>query len=400
MLLMTPGPTAVDPRVIAAMNRPAIAHYHPHFFEVLDRTMEMLKTIFGTSGDVIVLPGGGRVGMEAAIASIVEPGDRLLHIVNGLFGELFVEIARRVGADNTLLESGWGQPLNLERVEDALQRGRFKALTVVHSETSVGAQNPIGEIGKICEEHDVLYVVDAVSSLACMPLKMDEMGIDLCITASQKGLGGIIGLSMVGVSERAYEVMRQRSTPCQSFALDLCRWREMFFDHEYPRPYPVVPSTHLVYALHKACEIILEEGLETRFQRHRSIAEATRRAIEALGLELFPQRQVATESLTAVRPPEGLEEGEITALMRDKYDVMIGGGLRKLKGQLFRISHMGVQASAEYLTPTLVALERALADLGYPVVFGTSVNTFMESLVSSTKESALPESNKASTNSN
>ena len=380
MLLMTPGPVAVDERVIRAMNRPAIAHYHPEYFEVFNETTEMLKSIFGTSGDVIILPGSGRVGMEASIVSIADPGDRILCIVSGTFGRWFVQIAERAKCEVKILEGKWGGAINPEEVEKILKEEEFKAVTVVHSETSTGARNPIETIGRICKGHDVLCIVDAISSVGCMHLDMGKMNIDLCVSAPQKGIGGIVGLALVGVSERAYKVMEEKKEICQSFALDLRRWRDQFFGHDYPRPYPVIPSTHLVYALDEACKLIVEEGLENRLSRCCKVAQAVRKAIRALGLELFPEEEIASDSLTAVKPPEGISESDITRTMREKYDVMVGGSVFELKGKLFRISHMGVQASMNYLIPTLAALERTLVDLGYKVEFGRGVGTLIEGI--------------------
>jgi len=377
---MTPGPVAVDERIIEAMNRPAIAHYHPEYFDVFNKTMEMLKSVFGTSGDVIILPGSGRVGMEASIVSIADPGDRILCIVTGTFGRWFVQIAKRARCKVRILEGKWGGAINPEEVEKILKEEELKAVTVVHSETSTGACNPIETVGKICKDYEVLHIVDAISSLGCMNLNMDKMNIDLCLSASQKGIGGIVGLALVGVSDRAYKVMKEKKEISQSFALDLKRWRDQFFGHEYPRPYPVIPSTHLVYALNEACKLIMEEGLENRLSRCRKVAQAVRKSMIALGLELFPEERDAADSLTAVKPPEGISDSDIVHTMREKYDVMIGGSIFELKGKLFRISHMGVQASMNYLVPTLAALERTLVDLGYKVKFGTGVGRLIESL--------------------
>ncbi|MBM4050098.1 MAG: alanine--glyoxylate aminotransferase family protein, partial [Planctomycetes bacterium] len=268
MLIMTPGPIAVDDRVIAAMQRPVIPHYHPSFIQTMDDTMGMLKRIFGTSGDAIILPGSARIGLEAGVCSVVERGDKTLHIVNGCFGKWVSEIAARAGAVPTVLESEWGGVLDLNRVEDALKKAAYKLVTVVHSETSTGAVNPIREIGEIIRRHSALYMVDAISSLGALPLAMDEMGIDLCATGSQKALGSITGLSVVGVAPRAFEVMRARKQVCQSYALDLSRWPGMFLNKQSSRPYPVIPSTHLVYALQTACRLLLEEGLPARLERH------------------------------------------------------------------------------------------------------------------------------------
>jgi alanine-glyoxylate transaminase/serine-glyoxylate transaminase/serine-pyruvate transaminase len=213
-----------------------------------------------------------------------------------------------------------------------------------------------------------------------MPFAMDAWGVDLAVCTSNKGLGSLIGLSLVAVSPRAYEAMDRRRTVCQSYALDLKRWKDQFFGKPFPRAYPVVPSTHLVYALQEACRQVLEEGLEARWARHARYAEATRRAVEAAGLELFPRRDLAGNCVTAVRVPEGLDEGEIVRGMEDQGVLISGSMAGPTKGKLFRLSHQGVQASEEMLIPTLAALERTLRGLGYRVAPGTMVAAFEEAL--------------------
>lgn len=380
MLVMTPGPVAVHPRVIAAMNRPAVPHYASEFYDVLDETLAMLRPLFDTGGDVIILPGSGRIGLESMITSVVEPGDRTLHVVNGFFGEWLLQITERARGDATVLESPPGKPLDLHRLRLTLRADSYKLLTVVHSETSVGTRNPVAEIGRLCQEQGVLYLVDAISSLGCMTVSMDQMNIDLCGAASQKGMGAILGLSIVGVSKRAYEVMRDRESPCHSWALDLSRWPESFFQERYARRYPVVPSTHLVYALHEACKLIHEEGLQSRFARHHAMAEATRQAIQSLGLSLFPDPGVASQSLTAVRPPKGVSAREIVREMADEHGVMIAGSVPGHDVKLFRVSHMGVQSHQNYLVPTLAALEETLNHLDYKVPLGAGVAAFERAL--------------------
>ncbi|MGQ9585060.1 MAG: pyridoxal-phosphate-dependent aminotransferase family protein [Anaerolineae bacterium] len=380
MLVMTPGPIAVDQRVIAAMNRPATTHQHRLFGEALDNLMQMLRTLFRTESWVTVLPGSGRLGLEAAIVSVVERGDRTVHVVNGTFASWGAEIARRAGAEPTIVEGRWGGPLDPEAVERAVETARPRLVAMVHSETSTGALYGLREVAEICRRRDALLLVDVISSVGCMPFEMDAAGVDLAVCTSNKGLGSIIGLSLVGVSKRAYQAMDSRRTPCQSYALDLKRWKDMFFDKPFPRSYPVVPSTHLVYALQEACRLALEEGLEARWARHGQYAEATRQAVEAVGLTLFPDRNLAGNCVTAVRVPEGLQESDIIRGM-EANGVLISGSMPgPSKGQLFRLSHQGVQASEEMLVPTLAALERTLRGLGYPSERGALVAAFEAAL--------------------
>jgi alanine-glyoxylate transaminase/serine-glyoxylate transaminase/serine-pyruvate transaminase len=381
MLLMTVGPVAVDPRVIEAMNRPAITHQSMEFFEVLDETIGMLRTIFQTKSDVIVMPGSGRLGIESALCSVIERGDRTLHISSGTFAGFALDAARRAGAEPTVVEGRWGGPMELQRVRSELTKARYKLVLVVQSETSTGARYPVEEVARLCREFDTLCFVDGVSSMGSMPFDMDGMEVDLCVTSSNKSLGAIIGLSVIGVSQRAYGAMENRKTVCQSYALDLLRWRKLFFGRPAPRPYPVVPSTHLVFALKEACRQTLEEGLEARWQRHQRFAEATRQAVEAVGLRLFPDRELAGNAVTAVRVPEGVEEKAILKKMREAYKIELSGSMPGPSGgKLFRISHQGVQASTEYLLPTLMALENTLADLGHGTEVGKSLVAFERAL--------------------
>ena len=380
MLLMTPGPIAVDQRVVAAMNQPATTHQTDEFGDILEEVLEGLGTIFRTDSHVTVLPGSGRLGLEAAIVSVVERSDRTIHLVNGTFANWSVEIAQRAGAEPTVVESRWGGPVDLDAVEQAVRTERPKLVAMCHSETSTGALHSLEEVGRIAHQYDALFMADAISSVACMPFKMDEMGVDLAVTTVNKGLGSIVGLSVVGASGRAYRAMDSRKTVCQSYAVDLKRWKDMFFGKPFPRAYPVIPSTHLVYALQEGVRQVLEEGLEARWARHQRYAEATRQAVEAAGLRLFPDRELAGNCVTATRVPEGLEEKQIVQGMKAN-GVLISGSMPGLaKGQLFRLSHQGVQASEEMLIPTLAILERTLRGLGYAVAPGTMVNAFESAL--------------------
>lgn len=382
MLLMTPGPIEVDERVIAAIRRPAVYHQTPEFFATMDDTIAMLRCVFRTKSDAIIMPGSGRLGLEAAICSVVERGDPTLHLHNGAFSGFSLDIARRAGADATVLESRWGGPLDPEAVRAELGRKHYKMLLMVQSETSTGAFYAVPEIAKLCAEFDTLCFVDGISSIGSLQFDMDEMRVDLAVAASHKCLGALMGLSMIGVSERAYAAMQARKTVCQSYALDLLRWKQLFFGRPAPRPYPVIPSPHLVLALQEACRLALAEGMPKRWQRHHRFAEATRQAVEAMGLRLFPDRELAGDSVTAVMLPEGIAEKALLERMENAYRVMVGGSLWGItQGRLFRIAHMSVQASREFLVPTLVALENSLHDLGFGVEAGTSVAAFERALL-------------------
>jgi alanine-glyoxylate transaminase/serine-glyoxylate transaminase/serine-pyruvate transaminase len=382
VLLMTPGPVAVDQRVIAVMNRPAITPNSRVFMDVLQDVLQKLRTIFCTESWVAVLPGSGRMGLEAAIVSALEHGDRSVHLVNGAFGELMVEIAQRAGAQVTVVEGEWGGPVNLEAVEQAIQKVRPRLVTMVHSETSTGALYSPYEIGSLSHHYGALFMVDAISSLGNMPVQMDAMDADFTVAASNKGLGSLHGLSMVGVSERACQAMDARQTTCHSLSLDLKRWNDMYFNKQSERRVATPPPTHLIFALQEACRLVLEEGLETRWSRCHRYATATRRAVEAAGLKIFPDQNLAGDCVTAIQVPEGLQSEKILQDM-EAYGVLIAGTVARpspISGRLLRISHQGIQASEEMLIPTLAALERTLRGLGYPIGRGVMVIAFEDCL--------------------
>jgi len=377
MLLMTPGPVEVDERVIRAMSVPAIPHYHPEVLSAFDECVEMLRPVFGTrEGVIALLPGSGRVGMEAAVLSLVEEGDRVLCLINGEFGRWFAEMSRRAGAEVEVLEFEIGRAVDPSAVEGALRRGRYHLLTVVHSETSTGAKSEVREIGRLCREREVICVVDAVSSLGCSELRMEEWGIDVCCSASNKGLGGVMGIAIVAWSKKAEEKMRKRRGKPHTFAFDLSRWGEKFYVKGGGRAYPVIPPPHILFALREALRLLHEEGLSERLKRCRRAAKATREAVRALGLRVLPPEEEASESVTCVIPPEGVPSEGITRLVLERFNIMLGPGIFDLKGKAFRISHMGVQATEGCLAPTIAALERVLPDLGHKVRPGSGLEAF------------------------
>ena len=378
MLLMTPGPIAVDQRVLAAINRPAITPEHASFMTVLDDVFQKLKAIFQTESWVTLFPGSGRIGLEASMVSVLEPGDSSVHVVNGAFGDLAVDIAQRAGAEAIKVEGRWGGRIDLHVVEQTIRRVRPKLVTVVHCETSTGALYDLFEIGRICHEHDALLMVDAISSVVNMPLEMDRMGCDLAVGASNKGFGSLHGLAMVGVSPRALQRLNERKTNCSSWSLDLKRWSDMYFGKSTGRRSATPPPTHLVYALQEACRLLLEEGLETHWSRCQRFARATRRAIQAAGLGIFPDPNLLSNCVTAIRLPENVESSSIVREMEARGILVAGTVARPspISGRLIRISHQGMQASAEMLVPTLSALEGTLRHMGHSIKYGTMVAAF------------------------
>jgi alanine-glyoxylate transaminase/serine-glyoxylate transaminase/serine-pyruvate transaminase len=344
----------------------------------LGDVFDKLRTIFRTQSWVTVLPGSGRVGLEACMVSVLEPGDHSVHVVNGAFGELAIDIARRIGAQVTVVPGAWGGPIDLDAVEKAIREVHPKLVTLVHSETSTGALYDPLEIGRISHRYGALFMMDAISSVANMRFDMDAMDCDLAVAASNKGIGALHGLAMVGVSQRAIQAMHTRKTTCTSWSLDLQRWNDMYFDKTEGRRNATPPPTHLVYSLQEACRLLLEEGLQAHWSRVHRFAQATRQAVQAAGLEIFPDRALWSDCVTAIRIPEGMEAPPILKGM-EANGVLIAGAVARpspISGRLLRISHQGIQASAEMLIPTLSTLERTLRHFGYPLEHGTMVGAF------------------------
>ncbi|MFA6471536.1 MAG: alanine--glyoxylate aminotransferase family protein, partial [Candidatus Latescibacterota bacterium] len=292
-LFMMPGPTEVAPSVIQSMCRPAISHGDARFHDVMDRASEQVAEIIGTRGKVVLLNGSGRGGIEAAMSTALEPIDRILIINNGVFGNMLKEIALRCRLEVDEVKSEQGKPLDLDMIEDAASAPDIKAIAVVHSETSSGVLNPIREIGEIARRYNLIYIVDAVSSAGGADIFMDDWGIDLLCTGSQKCLGSLAGLAPVGIADRMWEVFDRRTTAPQSFFFDLNRWKLMWFKKEHGgllkfkyRRQPMTVATHLVYALDEATRLVLEEGMDARCRRHRKAAKAIHAALPHLGLSL------------------------------------------------------------------------------------------------------------------
>ena len=368
-LLMIPGPTMVSPRVLRVMAKPVVSHVSGEFVEAFREALELTRRLFLSEGRVFILSGSGTLGMEAAIANVVEPGDRVLCVENGFFGEKFKDLVRAHGGEVDCLTFEWGEPVDVGLVRERLEEKPYKALTVEHVDTSTGIANPIDKVGEAARDFDALYIVDTVCGIGAMPVKVDEWGIDVCLTGSQKAIGAPPGLTLLTFSDDAWRIVEGRETPVTDYYADLRRWLPVM---ENPQRYFATPSVPLLLALREALRIVMEEGLEERWRRHEVIAEAVRRGVQSLGLTLFPREGYRANSLTVPEAPEGVAEQEVRRLMREKYRVIVAGGLGRLAGRTFRIGHMGT-VTANDVVATLAALEMSLMELGYPVEAGTAV---------------------------
>jgi len=373
-VLMIPGPTELPPPVIQALNQPPTIQYDRSFDEgVLEPTTQALREVFQTKGEVILMPGSGRTALEAGAVSVIEPGDRVLIIGAGQFGILMREIMNRVGAELTEFSAELGQPLDLARLATEAERLRPKAITLVHNETSTGTTYPAAEVGKIARRVGALFLLDTVSSIAGIDVRTDEWGVDLNMTGSQKCLAAPLGMGLVSVSPRAWEAMERRKRPATSYTYDLMRWREWWIPvsrgGKVPdgsgRRQPVSIPTHLTSAMQVAVRLILEEGLPQRFRRHEIAASALRAGVLGMGLEMFPDPSLWSNTVASIRAPKEVETAAVVQRMRDQYGILIGTGLDKIRTTTLRIGTMGMTASPQYVLPTLSALELALRDLGY-----------------------------------
>ena len=372
-LLLGPGPSNVHPRVLRALGKPLLGYLDPEFLAILDEIGAMLREVYGLErGLALPISGTGGAGMEAGLANLLEPGDTAVIGVNGFFGERLALIAARHGASVVTVNAEWGRVLDPDAVHEEMRRqDRVKLLAVVHAETSTGALQPLQELAAIAHEREALLLVDAVTSLGGSPLSMSNTGIDFAYSATQKCLGAPPGLSPIALSERALEALAQRRQPPATWYLDLALLRQYW---EGPsRVYHHTPPVPLLYALHEALRLVLEEGVEARFARHQRHGHALRAGLEALGLRLLVPESYCTPQLTAVLVPEGLDEAALRGTLREEHNIEIGGGLGQLRGRVWRIGLMGESSNAANVLVLLAALEALLPRFGFEVPSGAGV---------------------------
>jgi aspartate aminotransferase-like enzyme len=374
-ILMIPGPTEVSEEVREEIGKPVSPHYGSDWVGIYKETIGLLRTIFRTSGDMFVLVGSSSAAMEASVMSAIEPGDKILVELSGNFGLRFKEIAEAQGGKVVPLNVELGTAVDPDEVRNVLEQDRkIKAMTLVHNETSTGVTNPVKELGDIAKEHGLLYLVDAVSSLGGIELRTDEWNIDFCITGSQKCLETPAGLAMMSVSDNAWKAMERRKEPIRGWYLNLQNLRRYMIMWADWHPHgPETMATSLFKGLRVALRKILEEGLENRWERHKRAGMAMRSAVRAMGLEPFANDQIASNTLTSVRIPQGVKGTDLLKVMEDEHDTVIAGGVGPTAGKIFRIGHMGATASANYILPAVSSLEISLKKLGYPLELGCGV---------------------------
>lgn len=356
--LMGPGPSDVSPRVLQAMATPLVGHLDPAFLQIMDEIRAMLRAVMRTANELtFALSATGSAGMEACVVNLIEPGDEIVIGVNGVFGTRMCDVAERAGARVHRVEAPWGEIITPEAIAGALDHCRPKAVAVVHAETSTGVRTPLEEIGGLARQAGALFLVDAVTSLAGIDLRVDEWGIDALYSGTQKCLSCPPGLSPVTFSVRAVEAMSRRRSKCQSWYLDSALLRS-YWGQE--RAYHHTAPITMNYALHEALRIVLEEGLDARFARHRRVHERLRDALEAMGFSFLVAPEHRLPQLNAVRVPEGIDEAAARRRLLEEFGIEIGGGLGALRGKIWRIGLMGESATGEHVDSLLDALRRVL----------------------------------------
>jgi len=354
----------VHPRVLRAMSTPLLGHLDPKFLEIMNEVQAQLRAVFRTQNPfTIAVSGTGSAGMEAALVNLIEPGDAVVVVVAGVFGMRMTDIVGRAGGRLVKLEVPWGETIEPGRIEDVLKKeGKVKAVALVHAETSTGAQQPIEELGKICHRHGALLVVDTVTSLGGVPVEVDGWEADAVYSGTQKCLSCPPGLAPLTLSARALEAVKARKTKVQSWYLDA----GMVADYwaEGKRVYHHTAPISMVYALRESLRLVLEEGLEARFARHRRHSAALMAGVAALGCAPQAQEGRRLPSLNCVQVPAGIDEGAVRKYLLAEHSIEIGGGLGPLAGKVWRIGLMGESAKQENVLAVLAAIEQGLAKQG------------------------------------
>ncbi len=355
MQLRIPGPTPCPPESLQAQGKQMINHRGEEFSSLLNSITDKMKKVFQTKEDVLLLTCSGTGGMEAAIVNTLSPGDKVLSTSVGVFGDRFAEIASQYGANVVRLGGEWGKPVDLEALKKALKADNsITAILTTHNETSTGITNDIKEISTLAGEFDKLLLVDSVSGLSCIDLPVDEWQCDVVISASQKGWMVPPGLAMVSVNEKAWQAYAKAKMP--RYYMDFGKAK----DYLEKGQNPWTPAISLCYSLDATLDLILKEGLKNVFARHARVAQIARDGIKSLGLSLFAQEDHASNTVTAVKPPDNIDVTGLIKLLREEHGVILAGGQKNLSGKIFRIGHLGMVYEKD-IEEVIEALDKALS---------------------------------------
>ena len=357
--LMGPGPSDVHPRVLKAMATPLIGHLDPQFIEIMDGVKDMLRQLFQTKNDLtFAVSATGSAGMETCFVNLLEPGDEALVCVNGVFGNRMCDNVERCGGKLVRVDAPWGKPIDPAQVKEALRKCSPKLVAIVHAETSTGVLQPLEEISKIAHDAGALFLVDTVTSLGGTDVRVDDWGIDAVYSGTQKCLSIPPGLSPVSFSAKAVEAMEKRKTKVQSWYLDLSMIRNYWAGAK--RAYHHTAPISMEYALYEGLNLIFEEGLEARFERHRRNHELLRDGLEAMGFEFLVAPEYRLPMLNAVKLPAGVDEAALRSQLLNEYNIEIGGGLGDFAGKLWRIGLMGCSCTKNHVNMLLAALQQIM----------------------------------------
>ena len=377
--LMGPGPSDVNPRILEAMSRPTIGHLDPAFVTMMEETKELLQYAFQTENKLTMpVSAPGSAGMETCFVNLIEPNEKVIVCQNGVFGMRMKENVERCGATPIMIEEEWGKPVDPAKLEVALQENPDASVVAfVHAETSTGAISDAETLVKLAHQYDCLAIVDAVTSLAGSPLKVDEWEIDAIYSGTQKCLSCTPGISPVSFNERAIHKIQNRKSKVQSWFLDL-NLVMGYWGSNAQRSYHHTAPINALYGFHEALVILQEEGLENSWQRHAHHHNALKAGVEAMGLSFFVDEAYRLPQLNAVTVPEGVDEAAVRSTLLNRYNLEIGAGLGSMAGKIWRIGLMGFASNETNVLNCLAALEGVLADMNADIQTGQAVRAAKE----------------------
>src|SRR5215471_14799701 len=369
-ILLGPGPSPVDDRILSAMAAPLLGHLDPVFLKCMDEVQSLLRYVFETENRVTIpVSATGSAGMEAALVNVIEPGDDVVVCINGVFGERMRDIIERAGGKPVTVAARWGEAFDIKKIEAALNSCRPRVLALVHAETSTGVLQDLSRLAEMARAHEALLIVDAVTSLGGHPVGVDRHQIDICYSGTQKCLGAPPGLAPITFNERALERIRARRTRVQSWYLDITMVEKYWGDD---RTYHHTAPISMNYALREALRLVHEEGLEARWARHEMNHRALVAGVEAMGMRMAVAPEQRLWSLNAVSVPPGVDDARVRARLLEE-NIEIGGGLGSMKGKIWRIGLMGSGSTRENVVLVLDALSRALKAEGFACESGAEV---------------------------
>jgi aspartate aminotransferase-like enzyme len=371
-MLMIPGPSEPEPEALTMLSLPILPHYGSKWGEIYNDTVSKLQKVFkasSSSTEVIILPAPGQAAVEMAVCNLVRKGEEAFVLTNGFFSEMIEEIVTSYGGKPVVISSKkYGSAVGLEQVKKAIDNSKGdvsgKSLFVVHNETSTGVVNPVGEILKTCHERGLVSVLDSISAFGGIDVRVEEWKADFCIGYPSKALGGVFGAVPICISKQCWEIAKKNADSIHTRFLNLNVWRKYIDEWgSWGHPHPTTMPTSIIAAMNKALDIVFEEGLEKRYERHRRVAKVMRDGLASLGFELFPDKDCFSDTVSVAKVDPKYDEKLRNELL-SKYNILVAGGLGKLRGQIIRVGHMGTSATIPSVSITLDAIGSVLREIG------------------------------------